>query len=134
MNDRDIEFASIVLAGLCNADPLAQVLIGTVVFREGEDGKREPRLIYLTLGEEDGSAKNPFKPEFQWKMKGSYGLLFRGVGRGHGVSISVDKNKGEYYFSTGINHGDSGSSGPLSNGGPELVDVLDVLFEFVPAS
>ena len=134
MDTKDIKFASVVLVGLCNGDPLAQALLGQIVFRENGEGQLEPRLVDPTPGEEAGSRKNPFKTTFQWKRKGSYGLCFPDVARGHGVSVTLDKNEGKYYFTTGINHGDSGSSGPLSNGGPELVDVLDVLFGFVPVS
>ena len=50
------------------------------------------------------------------------------------MALNLDKESGRYRFMTGINRGDSGSSGPLSNGGPELVDVLDQLFGFVNGS
>src|SRR3989344_5306225 len=125
---KSLEYASIVLVGLCNADPLLQTLLGTLVFRQGEDAQLEPQLIYVQLDGKDGLPSNPYKPRFDWKMKGRYGLSFPTFARGHGVAINLDKDKGRYHFVTGINHGDSGSSGPLSNGGPELVDVLDQLF------
>lgn len=126
------ESATIVLVGLCNKNPFYQTLLGTIVFRENDQGQKEPQLIDTQLDEEEGLPSNPYKPRFDWKMKGQYGLTFPRVARGHGVTISLNKEKGEYRFMTGINRGDSGSSGPLSNGGSELVDLLDKLFGFVP--
>jgi hypothetical protein len=120
--------ATIVLVGLCNEEPLLQTLIGTIVFREGDGSQLEPRLINVQIGEDEGTPKNPFKPDFKWKKKGQYGFSFP-VGSGHGVMIMLDAEKQKYDFTTGINHGDSGSSGPISHGGPELASVLDTLFE-----
>lgn len=125
--------ATIVLVGLCNEDPFLQTLIGTIVFREGNDGKLEPQLINVQIGEDEGTPKNPFKPNFSWKKKGQYGFSFP-VARGHGVVITLDAEKGKYHFMTGINRGDSGSSGPISHGGPELATSLDKLFDFVTTS
>ncbi len=122
-----INEATIVLVGLCNEEPLFQTLIGTVVFRESDNGQYEPRLIDIKIGEDEGKQKNQLKKNFQWKMKGNYGLSFP-VGRGHGVMITLDCDKKKYHFTTGINHGDSGSSGSISHGGPELVAALDTIF------
>lgn len=125
----DLEITTIVLVGLCNENRFLQTLIGTIVFRKNDVGQMEPQLIDITIGEDEGTPKNPFKPKFNWKMKGKYGLSFP-IGRGHGVMISLDSEKGEYHFITGINYGDSGSGGPISHGGPELADALDELFKF----
>ena len=129
----DLEMATIVLVGLCNGDPLLQTLIGTVVFLEGDAGRLEPQLINVQVGEGNGTPKNPFKPDFKWKAKGQYGFSFPVAG-GHGVMITLDAEKKKYCFITGINHGGSGSSGPLSHGGPELATALDALFEPVVTS
>lgn len=126
----DLDIAVIVLVGLCNEDLLLQELIGTIVFREDGSGKMEPQLISVQIGEDEGTPRNPFKPTFAWKMKGQYGFSYP-VARGDGVMINLDAVKGKYSFSTGLGRGSSGSSGPISNGGPELAAALDKLFEFV---
>ncbi len=118
----NLEMTTIVLVGLCNGDSFLQTFIGTVVFRKDSSGKLEPQLINVQVGD-DGTPKNPFKPDFKWKKKAQYGFSF-----GREVMITLDAEKKKYDFMTGINHGDSGSSGPLSNGGPELLIALDTLF------
>lgn len=128
----DFQYTHIVLVGHCNNDPQLQELIGTIVFRKNEEsGQLEPRLIYHFSQEEPGTAKNPLKPNIQWKNRGEYGLSFPDFAGGDGVMIMLNKSEGKYRFITGINPKDSGSSGPLSNGGPELTEVLDELF-FAP--
>ncbi len=124
----ELKTTSIVLVGLCNEEIRLQSLLGIILFRKGEGDKLEPCLFDPLSGEESGSAKTPFKPSFSWKKKGQYGLCFPDVARGHGVMLNLNKEQGKYCFLTGINGRDSGSSGPLSNGGPELVDALDELF------
>ena len=124
------ESATVVLVGLCNEEPLLQSLIGIIVFRNDDSGQLQPNLIDLLSGEEVGSAKNPFKPTFLAKRKGEYMFSFPDVGQGHGVMIRLYRTEGKYDFVTGINSRDSGSSGPLSNGGPELADALDEIFGF----
>jgi len=131
---KSLKHTSVVLVGLCNEDPLLQILLGTLVFRQGQEEQVEPQLIYVQLDSKVGLPSNPFKPRFDWKMKGCYGLSFPSFAGDHGVTLNLDKEKGIYHFTTGINHGGIGSSGPLCNGGPELVDVLDQLFDFVPTS
>lgn len=118
--------ATIVLVGLCNEEPLLQTLIGTIVFRKNDKGEFEPQLINIRTGTEEGTNSNPFKPVFQTKQKGMYTLTFPG----DDVRISLDRQKNEYTFLTGLNAHDSGTCGPLSNGGQELTDVLDEVFGF----
>lgn len=130
----ELKHTSIVVVGLCNEEIRLQTLIGVIVFREGKEGKLEPCLISPSKGEDEGSGSNPFRPEFHWRAKGKYGLCFPREAGGHGVLLLLDKERGRYRFMTGINGRDSGSSGPLSNGGPELVDVLDELFGFTSIS
>lgn len=126
-----LESTSIVLVGLCNEEIRLQSLLGMVVFYGGVDQKLEPRLIdVFSRPGEYGSSRKPFKPTFQWMERGRYGLCFPDVAKGHGLMINLDKPNGKYSFITGINSRDSGSSGPLSNGGPELVDALDELFNY----
>ena len=127
-----LEYATIVLVGCCNGDPRLQTYIGTIVFREDGSGNMEPRLINITVGEDVGTPQNPFVPTFVWKRKGGYGVSFP-VARGHGIMITLDADKHEYRFTTGISHGDSGSSGPITHGGPELVVALNELFGFTGA-
>lgn len=124
----DPKHIHIVLVGHCNSNPQLQELIGTVVLRENEESQLEPRLIYHFSQEEPGTAKKPLKPEIKWKSKGEYGLHFPDFAGRSGVMIILNKNEGKYRFITGTNPKDTGSSGPLSNGGPELVEVLDELF------
>lgn len=116
-----IESATIVLVGNCNADPLSQHLIGTIVFRRDEGGGLEPRLVKVSLGEKSGTQSNPYKPKFVAKGKGSYSITFP---EGD-VGIRLNREKNQYDFSTGLHHYDLGTSGPISNGGPELTDALD---------
>jgi len=119
--------AMIVLVGLCNEEPLLQDYIGTIVFRKNYGGEFEPQLINIRIGEEKGTNSNPFKPKWQWKKKGSYGLSFGDV------FLKLDADNSKYFFSTGTYY-DSGSSGPISNGGLELIMMLDALFADAPAS
>lgn len=121
------ETATIVLVGLCNGNSILQTLIGTVIFRKDEVDQLEPLLIDIQIGEDNGTPKNPFKPSFQWKRKGQYGISFP-VNRCHGVLINLDVQNNKYRFITGTNRGDSGSGGPISHGGPELASILDALF------
>jgi hypothetical protein len=123
---------SIVLVGLCNEDRFLQMLIGTIVVQKDENDKPEPRLILIQPDEKDGLPSNPLKPLFRCKKKGQYGLAFPTFAGGHGVMISLNTEKGTYDFSTGLHSYDGGSSGPLSNGGPELVELLDHIFGFSP--
>lgn len=125
----ELKHTSIVVVGLCNEEIRLQTLIGVIVFREGQEGKLEPCLISPSKGEDEGSGSNPFRPEIQSSSKGKYSLCFPREAGGHGVILFLDKEKGKYRFMTGINARDSGSSGPLSNGGPELVEALDELFD-----
>lgn len=120
----DLKHITIVLVGHCNEDPHLQELIGTVVFRENEGGQLEPILINHFHGKEGGS---PHGVELKWKSKGVYGLCFPSFAGRHGVMITLDRDQKKYRFITG-HAKDSGSSGPLSNGGPELTDVLDQLY------
>ena len=115
---------SIVLVGLCNEDVYLQDLLGTIVFRENEENKLEPQLVNHFDGKEGGS---PHKAELKWKSKGAYGLCFPSFAGGHGVMITLDRDQNKYWFITGSVK-DSGSSGPLSNGGPELTNALDQLY------
>jgi len=128
----DIKYVSIVLVGLCNRLPLSQLLIGTVVFRKDETGNYQPHLINPILGAEEGSIKKPFKPSFSGSKKGEYVLSFPELGGGHGVMLLIDKKTDDYKFTTGLNRGDQGSSGTISNGAEELAEVLDELFGFTP--
>lgn len=127
MNDSiDPDMATIVLVGLCNEEPLLQTLIGLIVFRTAENDMLEPQLINVQIGEDVGIPSNPYKPTFQWKKRGQYGIVFP-IARGHGILLNLDAVAQKYVFITGINHGDSGSSGPISHGGPELTSVLDTI-------
>lgn len=119
-----LKSATIVLVGLCNEEPLLQTLIGTIVFRKDDSGQLEPRLINIRTGETDGTGSNPFRPKWNWRSQGSYSLSF------NDVHIVLDIANSSYRFSTGT-HYDTGSSGTISNGGPELVLALDMLFKSV---
>lgn len=125
----ELEFTTLVLVGCCNGDSHHQTLIGIIVFREDSSGNMDPRLINVTVGDDVGTPQNPFVPTFEWNRKGQYGLLFPVAG-GHGVMITLDTVAEKYWFMTGINYGDSGSSGPITHGGPELVRALDQLFRY----
>ncbi|MDQ5969178.1 MAG: hypothetical protein QG579_335 [Patescibacteria group bacterium] len=120
----ELKIASIVLVGLCNGDVYLQDLLGTIIFRENEANQLEPQLVNHFHGEEGGS---PHKAELTWKSKGNYGLSFPSFAGRHGVMIILDRDENKYWFVTG-NAKDSGSSGPLSNGGSELVNALDQLY------
>lgn len=126
----NLKTASIFLVGLCNEEPLSQILLGRAIFTDADDIGLHMALIDPATREEIGSAKHPFFPTYQWKKQGEYGLLFPRAAGGVGVMINLNKNTGRYRFITGVNRGDDGSSGPIVNGGPELVDVLDTLFGF----
>lgn len=124
----ELKSTSIVLVGHCNEDPRLQELIGTIVFRKEQGTELQPRLIYHFSGEERGSGKDPYPPTFEWKKKGDYGLCFPEFAGRNGVMILLNRSRSKYWFTTGTNPRDSGSSGPLSNGGPELTHALDELF------
>lgn len=128
----NLESVTIVLVGLCNNGQFFQTLIGTIVFRRDDAGRLEPQLINVQPGEDEGTPDNPFKPEFVLNSKGKYVFSFPVAG-GHGVLISLDAESEKYLFRTGLNYGDSGSGGPISNGGPQLVAALDELNGFVTA-
>jgi len=122
----ELRITSIVLVGHCNEEPRLQELIGTIVFRE-EAGQLVPKLVDHSSQTVKGSNAHPYSIEMIWKSKGDYRISISESAGGTGVTLTLDKAESKYHFITGHAR-DSGSSGPISNGGPELTDALDELF------
>lgn len=123
----NLETATIVLVGLCNADRYLQMLIGTIVFRQNSKNQLEPFLIDIHVGEDQGTPEKPFELVFSIRGRGRY-VFYCSQAGGNGVLISLDGKQKRFTFMTGIGRGDSGTGGPIVNGGLELVSALDQLF------
>jgi hypothetical protein len=71
---------------------------------------------------------NPHEIIFTTKKKGYYAIRIPDWMGITGLEIDLDAAKNEFTFVTGLNLRDSGSSGPLAFGGPEMTEIFDTIY------
>ena len=103
--------STVVLVGLCNNNPMLQTCLGT--FKISIQASVPILMNMLTDGMEKVTV------DFYHSDRHGDSYTFEKYCNGHGLTIRKDEN-GQWKFSTGLHGYDSGSSGILINGGPEM--------------